>query len=147
MGVVITDKPFDPEAAHAAFRTSVAGTGAIVAFTGLVRGGRDVTSLTLEHYAGFTESEIERIGYKADKKWPLYGWHVIHRIGEMKPEEPSVFVAAAAKHLRAAFEAVDFLMDYLKSEAPFWKKERRGNETNWIEPRAQDIADKARWET
>lgn len=146
MVVVVTDKPFDPEAVHAEFRSRAGDAGAIVAFTGLVRGWGDVTALTLSHFPEFTESEIARIGAEAESQWPLTAWHVVHRIGEMTPGEPIVFVATASKHRRAAFEAADFLMDYLKSEAPFWKQETRANATHWIEPRAQDIADKKRWE-
>jgi len=146
MGVLVTDKPFDPEAVHAEFRQSVGQAGAIVAFTGLVRGDENVKALKLSHYPEFTESEIARIGHAAESKWPLTAWHVVHRIGEMTPDEPIVFVATSSKHRRAAFEAADFLMDYLKSEAPFWKQETRGEEIHWIEPRAQDIADKKRWE-
>ena len=146
MGVLVTDKPFDPEAVHRDFRGRAGDAGAIVAFTGLVRGEGDVTTLSLSHYPDFTESEIARIGRQAETKWPLTAWHVVHRIGDMSPGEPIVFVATASKHRRAAFEAADFLMDYLKSEAPFWKKETRGEQAHWIEPRAEDIADKKRWE-
>ena len=141
----ITDKPFDPEAAHREFRETLGDTGAIVTFTGVVRGEGDIETLTLSHYPGFTEAEIARIGDEASKRWPLTGWHIIHRIGEMAPREPIVFVATASPHRRAAFEAADFLMDYLKSEAPFWKQERRGGETHWIEPRETDYTDKKRW--
>jgi len=147
MSVIITDKPFDPEAAHAEFRNSIGDAGAIVAFTGLVRGKDNVSSLTLSHYPDFTESEITRIGKKASLQWQLAGWHVTHRIGEMKPGEPIVFVAAASPHRREAFEAADFIMDYLKSEAPFWKQETRAGETDWIEPREQDLTDIKRWGT
>jgi len=147
MGVVVTDMSFDPEMVHAEFRKTVGDAGAIVAFTGLVRGEGDITALTLSHFPEFTESEIARIGAVAETKWPLTAWHVVHRIGKMAPGEPIVVVATASKHRRAAFEAADFLMDYLKSEAPFWKQETRGAESRWIEPRAQDIADKKRWES
>lgn len=146
MSVLVTDKPFDPEAEHRQFRNRAGDAGAIVAFTGVVRGEGGVTTLTLSHYPEFTDTEIARIGQKAEVRWPLTAWHVVHRIGDMSPGEPIVFVATASKHRRAAFEAADFLMDYLKSEAPFWKQETRGEATRWIEPRTQDIADIKRWE-
>jgi len=143
--VHITETPFDPEAAHNEFRMALGDSGAIVGFTGVVRGKGDIESLTLSHYPEFTESEIARIGAEAAKRWPLTGWRIIHRIGEMAPRESIVFVATASVHRRAAFEAADFLMDYLKSEAPFWKQEKRGGKTHWIEPRTADYADKKRW--
>ncbi|MEO1014507.1 MAG: molybdenum cofactor biosynthesis protein MoaE [Pseudomonadota bacterium] len=154
MGAPFTDieiaaAPFDPEAAHADFRRRVDGAGAIVAFTGLVRGktgdGEDVSRLTLQHYPGFTEKEITRIVSKASVRWPLVGSRIIHRTGDLESGEPIVFVATASIHRRAAFEAADFLMDYLKADAPFWKKETRGDNAMWIEPRAEDLIDKARW--
>lgn len=143
--LTVTDKPFDPEAAHKAFREGLADCGAITAFTGVVRGEGDVTGLTLSHYPGMTEKQIDAIMTEAWKRWELSGLTVIHRVGAMGPGEPIVFVAAASAHRRASFEAADFMMDYLKSEAPFWKSETRGDTSQWIEPRAQDIADKKRW--
>jgi len=151
MSVTITDKPFSPEDLQAQFRQSLGSDmGAITAFTGIVRGASedtDVQSLTLSHYPDFTESEIAKIGETAMQRWPIAAWHVTHRVGTMLPSEPIVFVATASQHRRASFEAADFLMDYLKSEAPFWKQETRGNAQDWIEPRVQDIDDKSRWET
>lgn len=143
--ITITDCTFEPEVELALFRRSsqAAGAGGVVSFTGLVRGDADV--LTLSHYAGFTEAQIARIGKQAAKRWPLLAYRVIHRIGAMTPGEPIVFVAAASPHRRAAFEAVDFMMDYLKSEAPFWKQEERAGETHWIEPRREDADDLKRW--
>ena len=143
--VHIASEAFDPEDAHKAFRGAVSGAGAIVAFTGLVRGGGQDLTLTLSHYPDFTEAEIERIAKQADERWPLTGWRIIHRVGPMIADEPIVFVATASQHRREAFEAADFLMDYLKSEAPFWKLETVEGKQNWIEPRAQDISDKNRW--
>lgn len=147
MRVVITNKPFNPEKAHADFREAIGDAGAIVAFTGIVRADRGVSKLTLEYFPDFTEAEIQRIGKVAENRWALKDWIIIHRIGDLAIGEPIVFVASASKHRRAAFEATDFLMDYLKSEAPFWKKEWRGSEAIWIDPRAEDFTDKARWET
>jgi len=141
----ISADPLDPEAAHKTFREVVNGAGAIVAFTGLVRGHSEDLTLTLSHYPEFTEAQIQAIAETAEKRWPLVGWHIIHRVGPMKADEAIVFVATASKHRRAAFEAADFLMDFLKSEAPFWKSETVAGKDSWIEPRAQDINDKKRW--
>lgn len=145
--ILVSDAPFDPDEALSAFRARHKGAGAIVSFIGDVRGeGGDVESLTLDHYPGFTEVEIEKIARAARQRWPLLGISIVHRVGEMAPGEPIVFVAAAAAHRRAAFDSVAFLMDYLKSQAPFWKKETRNGATKWIEPRTEDFADKARWD-
>ena len=141
----ICGQSFDPEAEHKAFRDTVGGTGAIVAFTGLVRGDGEDLTLTLSHYPDFTESQILGIAKQAERRWPLAGWRILHRVGTMKAEEPIVFVATASRHRRDAFEAADFLMDYLKSEAAFWKSEKVDGKTRWIEPRSQDIDDKKRW--
>lgn len=154
MSVNITDKPFDPERLHAQFRQSLGDdAGAITAFTGVVRGSakdsRDETvqDLTLSHYPDFTQAQILKMGELAAQRWPITAWHITHRVGTIGPKEPIVFVATASKHRRASFEAADFLMDYLKSEAPFWKQERKAGMQDWIEPRAQDINDKSRWKT
>lgn len=141
----IAEETFDPELAHKAFRKAVSGAGAIVAFTGLVRGESEGLTLTLSHYPEFTEGEIKKIVQIAETRWPLIGWHIIHRVGSMIADEPIVFVATASAHRRVAFEAADFIMDYLKSEAPLWKSETIDGKQNWIEPRAQDISDKKRW--
>lgn len=141
----ICEDSFDPEAEHKAFRDELGNAGAIVAFTGLVRGEDENLTLTLSHYPDFTENQILEITKQAENRWPLVGWRVLHRVGAMKLGEPIVFVATASRHRRAAFEAADFLMDYLKSEAAFWKSESVDGNERWIEPRAQDISDKKRW--
>ncbi|MEM6626364.1 MAG: molybdenum cofactor biosynthesis protein MoaE [Pseudomonadota bacterium] len=146
--IQISETPFDPEAAQAGFRKTLSKSGAVAAFTGVVRGhaGNDqVETLELSHYPGFTEKQISAICKTAAERWPLEALLVIHRVGVMSPSEPIVLVAAASAHRRAAFEAADYLMDYLKSDAAFWKKETRAGEAHWIEPRAEDYADKARW--
>jgi len=146
VSIEIAFAPFDPHTALRAFTERFPEAGAIASFIGQVRGERgEVDALILDHYAGVTESEIAKIAEEALSRWPLFGLAIIHRVGEIAPGEPIVFVAAASKGRRAAFQAVDFLMDYLKSEAPFWKKESRGGQTQWIEPRAEDFEDKARW--
>lgn len=141
----IAETPFDPESAHAKFRAGLPDCGAITAFTGVVRAQGDVTALELSHYPGMTEREIEKIMDAARARFNLAGLCIIHRVGIMPAGEPIVFVAAASAHRRASFEAADFVMDYLKSEAPLWKCEWRGDKAQWIEPRAADIDDKNRW--
>lgn len=120
-------------------------TGAVASFTGLVRGDDGLTALTLEHYPGMTEREIARIAGEAGKRWPLEGITIIHRIGRLEVGERIVLVAVAASHRGAAFSACEFLMDYLKTQAPFWKQEERGGQTAWVEHRASDAAAAERW--
>lgn len=119
--------------------------GGVVAFTGVVRGSDAVSFLTLEHYPGMTEREIARHVEEANALWPLLGVTVIHRFGELRPGDNIVLVAVAAAHRRAAFEAAEFLMDYLKTRAPLWKSEERGGKSEWIEARASDEAALTRW--
>jgi len=138
---------FDPGALLSEFSKDRATTGAIVSFTGLVRadqGGE--THLELEAYPGFTEAEIGKIAAQAVERFSLHDYLIVHRVGIIAAGEPVVFVATAAAHRRQAFEGADFLMDYLKSRAPFWKKERGAEGERWVEPRAQDLSDVARWE-
>ncbi|MFN3819538.1 molybdenum cofactor biosynthesis protein MoaE [Blastomonas sp.] len=145
----IADGPFDPEAEVAAFRAALKESGAVVSFTGVVRpSGADgaVSALWLQHYPGMTERGIAEAVTGAGSRWPLEAVLVIHRVGEMPPHAPIVLVATASAHRRAAFEAADFLMDYLKSRALFWKSETGGQGRQWIEPRDEDYADAARWD-
>lgn len=144
----LSDRPFTPPDALAEFERAAAGAGAIVSFTGLVRPHAetgDVRVLHLQAYSPMTENGIAQAMETAHRKWGLIAAHVIHRIGDMTPGEPIVFVATAAGHRRPAFEAADFLMDYLKTEAIFWKKEITASGTHWIEPRTDDYRDRARW--
>ena len=120
-------------------------TGAVVTFLGLVRGDDDLKSMRLEHYPAMTAREIERHVEEAQKRWPLLGVRVIHRIGELTPGERIVFVGVASAHRQAAFEAASFLMDYLKTGAPFWKFEQRGNGGNWVAARGEDEDALKRW--
>ncbi len=146
--IEISDEPFDPQAVHATFCAAHKDAGAIASFLGQVRNEKNsVKKLVLEHYPGFTEKEIQKIAADACRRWPLDGLCIVHRVGDLNPGEPIVFVATASAHRRAAFEAVDFLMDYLKSDAPFWKKEAGESSERWIEPREQDLCDKMRWRT
>lgn len=125
--------------------------GAIVSFTGVVR-GQDETDpldhLYLEHYPLLTEQEIERILQEARKRWDIQGCHVIHRVGILHVHEEIVSVITAAAHRKAAFEATEFVMDYLKSEAPFWKKEFfRNGHSRWVKAKQSDLQQKNRWLT
>ena len=119
--------------------------GAVATFTGYVREDDGLTALTLEHYPGMTEHEIARIANDAANRWQLTGVTIIHRVGRLKVGERIVLVAVAASHRGAAFAACEFLMDYLKTRAPFWKQEERGGTTGWVEARTSDDAAAERW--
>jgi molybdopterin synthase catalytic subunit len=120
-------------------------TGAVATFTGYVRGDNGLTALTLEHYPGMTEHEISRIAADAAKRWSLTGVTIIHRVGRLEVGERIVLVAVASSHRAAAFEACEFLMDYLKTRAPFWKLEERGGQSGWVDAKASDDAAAERW--
>lgn len=137
---------FDVNTEIAALTRGGSDVGAVVTFSGHVRSDDSLASLTLEHYPGMTEREIARCIDDAEKRWPLLGVTVIHRIGRLVPGDPIVLVATASRHRAAAFSAAEFLMDYLKTRAPFWKEETRGGATTWVEHRASDAAQAKRWE-
>ncbi len=145
--ILLAPHSFDPYTHLSDFSKETKGAGAIASFIGVVRGegGKGVRALYLDHFPGVTERAIRDAASEAEGRWPLLGLRVVHRIGETPVGDPVVLVATAAAHRRAAFEACDFLMDYLKTDAPFWKKEIRGDGDVWIEPRAADYADRARW--
>ncbi len=119
--------------------------GGIVSFVGKVRPDRDVEELELKHYAPLTLAGMEELADATLARWQLDGLLLHHRTGPMHPGDPIVLVAAAARHRRDAFQAADFAMDHLKSDAWFWKREKRAGEWHWVEPRAEDHADLARW--
>jgi molybdopterin synthase catalytic subunit len=122
--------------------------GAVVSFSGICRGseqGEPIAALTLEHYPGMAEAEIRRHADEALARWPLQGVTIIHRFGRIVPGENIVLVVTASAHRQAAFEAAEFLMDYLKTSAPFWKRKESARGTNWIEARDHDDAAAARW--
>lgn len=147
--VRLADQPFDPEAELAGFRAGLADSGGLVSFTGVVRPAqRDeaVRELFLQHYPGMTEAGIAGFAEQAMARWPLESVLIVHRVGALSPGEPIVMVATASPHRRDAFEAADFLMDYLKSRAFFWKRETTNQASRWIEPRDADYADASRWE-
>ncbi len=123
-------------------------TGAIVTFVGKVRDfnqGDNVTGLTLEHYPGMTEKSLEKIILDAEQRWSLQGVKVIHRIGELALGDQIVFVGVASAHRGAAFQACEFIMDYLKTQAPFWKKETTAEGAHWVDARDSDTSAADRW--
>lgn len=139
---------FDVAAEIAALTEGRADVGAVVTFTGLCRDeAGTLSALELEHYPGMAETEIARIAGEAIERWPLAGITAIHRYGRIAPGENIVLVVAASTHRQAAFDAASFLMDYLKSRAPFWKKEHRldGSEGGWVDAKESDDAAAARW--
>ena len=122
--------------------------GAVVSFSGICRGNDDggtIAALTLEHYAGMAEAEIARHAESAMSRWPLTGLTVIHRVGRITPGENIVLVLTASQHRQAAFAAAEFLMDYLKANAPFWKREESVAGASWVDARGHDDAAAARW--
>ena len=122
--------------------------GAVASFTGLVRDMADeqtVSAMTLEHYPGMTEKKLAEIEEEANRRWPLQASLIIHRYGRMEPGEPIVLVAAASKHRKAALEACAFLIDWLKTKAPFWKLEEGDGEAAWVDARDSDDEAAARW--
>jgi molybdopterin synthase catalytic subunit len=142
--VSVQAEDFDAAAAHAALEAL--SPGAIASFTGLVRADGGVTSMTLEHYPGMTEASLNRLADQALARWPLDGLILIHRYGKLALGERIVHVACASPHRAAALQACAFLIDQLKTNAPFWKLESRedGSE-NWVEAKAEDDAAVARW--
>src|ERR1700704_3136617 len=122
--------------------------GAVVSFSGICRGAdgsATIAALTLEHYPGMAEAEIARHAETAASRWPLTGLTVIHRVGRIQPGENIVLVVTSSTHRQAAFEAAEFLMDYLKTHAPFWKREESAAGTSWVEAREHDDAAADRW--
>jgi molybdopterin synthase catalytic subunit len=140
---------FDPGAEAGALTRGRTEIGAVVAFTGLVRGDRDgrpLTSITIEHYPAMTEAELARIEREAVARFELTDCLIVHRVGELRPGEHIVLVVTAAPHRQDAFDAAAFLMDYLKTRAPFWKKETDASgASRWVEPRDSDLAVAERW--
>ena len=146
MPVRIQAEDFDIAAEIAALSAGRDDIGALVTFTGLVRGG-ETASLTLEHYPGMTEKALSAIEAEALTRWPLKASLIIHRVGTLKPGAQIVLVAAASESRHAAFDAASFLMDYLKTDAPFWKREDKIDGTGaWLDARESDTLAKARWE-
>lgn len=142
----ITEQDFDIGAEIEHLKRS--SVGAIASFVGIVRdyqSGPELTSLTLEHYPGMTEHEIERIMQDARQRWSLVAVTVIHRVGRLAPQENIVFVGTASAHRKAAFESAHFIMDYLKTQAPFWKQEETTAGSQWVDARVEDDDALAKW--
>ncbi|HEX9070770.1 MAG TPA: molybdenum cofactor biosynthesis protein MoaE [Pseudolabrys sp.] len=141
-------EPFDAAAEAARLAHGRSDIGAVVTFTGVCRGtenGESIAALTLEHYPGMAESEIERHVAEAIERWPLMGVTVIHRYGRIQPGENIVLVVTASSHREAAFAAAEFLMDYLKTRAPFWKQVEKAGEKSWIDAKTIDDMAVERW--
>ena len=148
MPVRIQTGDFDVAREIAALRAGDARVGAVAAFVGLVRDINDaaaVSTLTLEHYPGMTEKALARIVDEAKTRWNVYDALVIHRVGELKPTDQIVLVVVTGAHRGEAFAACEFIMDYLKTRAPFWKKEQTPAGERWVEARASDDDAAARW--
>ena len=144
MTVRIQREDFDVGAEIARLAQGRTGIGAVATFTGICRDD-GIAAMTLEHYPGMAEAEIERHVEEAEKRWPLLGVTVIHRYGRLTPGENIVLVVTASSHREAAFAAAEFLMDYLKTRAPFWKKEEGRDGAGWVEARQIDAAAADRW--
>jgi molybdopterin synthase catalytic subunit len=145
----VQHEDFDIGGEIARLKAGRGGIGAIVAFIGTVRdqtGDRAVEAMTLEHYPGMTEAEFARIEAEAKSRWPLEACVIVHRIGTLKPNDNIVLVLTASAHRDAAFAAAEFLMDYLKTSAPFWKQERGPGGSHWVEAEDKDQAAGARWD-
>jgi molybdopterin synthase catalytic subunit len=148
MTVRVQQADFDLGAEVAALRKGNAKIGAIASFIGLVRDindGDSVAAMTLEHYPGMTEKALEAIVTQAKSRWDIFDALVVHRVGELRPTDQIVMVAVTSAHRGEAFAACEFVMDYLKTEAPFWKKEHTGKGERWVEARASDDDAAARW--
>ena len=149
MSVRVTPADFEIGAEIARLRAGRSDIGAVVTFTGVMRADneeRTIAGMTLEHYPGMTESELERVEAEAHRRWQLQASLIVHRVGALKPGDNIVLVITAARHRQAAFSAAEFLMDYLKTSAPFWKKEIGSDGgAAWVEARASDERAAGRW--
>jgi molybdopterin synthase catalytic subunit len=147
MAVRVQREAFDVSDEIEALTAGRSDVGAIVTFTGRVRDNEgQLAAMTLEHYPGMTEAELARIEAEAHARWPLQASLIVHRVGELAPGDNIVLVVTASAHRQAAFEAAGFLMDYLKTRAPFWKKEvSAAGDSAWVEPREGDESATKRW--
>ena len=148
MTVQVQTADFDVAAELAALRTASADIGAVVSFIGQVRDINDgdaVSTLTLEHYPGMTERALEQIEQEAKSRWDINGSLIIHRVGTLQPLDQIVLVAVASAHRGEAFKACEFIMDYLKTQAPFWKKESTPDGERWVEAKISDDEAQSRW--
>ncbi|MGC8101986.1 molybdopterin synthase catalytic subunit MoaE [Metapseudomonas otitidis] len=150
MAIRVQSAAFDPGVELNALHAANVGVGAVVGFVGYVRDfndGQDVAGMFLEHYPGMTEKALRKIADEASTRWPLLNIDILHRIGRLEPGEPIVFVGTASAHRQAAFDACNFVMDFLKTRAPFWKKEDTPDGPRWVEGRCSDQAAAKRWDT
>ncbi|MCT4607862.1 MAG: molybdenum cofactor biosynthesis protein MoaE [Pelagimonas sp.] len=147
MRIVVQDAPFDFGAEASAFADGRHDLGAVVTFTGIVRDLEDggLRAMEIEHYPGMTERALEKIAREAEQRWSLGDVLVIHRYGRMEPGDKIMMVATAARHRKDAFEAAEYLMDFLKSRAPFWKKEHSLGTTDWVAAKDEDEDALTRW--
>ena len=148
--ISILETTLDPEAELIAFRRGKPSSGAVVSFLGMMRDineGDDVLSMRLEHYPGMTEKALEKIIVEAKQRWQIDAVRVVHRVGELYPEDPIVLVAVASRHRGESFRACEFIIDFLKNRAPFWKKETTSTGERWVEARSSDEDAEARWDS
>ena len=148
LSIQVQAEPFDPAVETRKVHAGNPGVGGVVSFIGLMRDlneGDHVATMTLEHYPGMTEKALKRIVEEAAQRWQVQAIRVVHRVGELCPEDPIVLVAVASRHRGEAFRACEFVIDYLKNRAPFWKKERTAAGERWVDARESDLAAEARW--
>lgn len=148
MAVIVQAEPFDCGAEMSKFTAGRRDVGAVASFVGLVRerdGDASIDAMTLEHYPGMTEKQLAKIEADARSRWPLQDCLIIHRFGRMEPGEPIVMVLTASPHRAAALDACEFLIDFLKTQAPFWKVEEVGGDERWVDAKASDDLATERW--
>jgi len=146
--ITIQSAPLDPESEQRELRCANPSVGAVVSFLGLMRDineGDEVRSMVLEHYPGMTEKALQAIADEARQRWNLTAVRVVHRVGELEPLDPIVLVLAASRHRGEAFRGCEFIIDYLKTRAPFWKKERTAEGERWVDARNSDNEAESRW--
>ena len=147
--IIVQSEDFDLTTEVALAKASNANIGAIVSFVGTVRDleSKNLNTMTLEHYPGMTEKSLQSIAENAKIKWKLQSVTIIHRIGKLDINDQIVLVITASKHRQEAFESCNFIMDFLKTDAPFWKKETTTTAEKWVESRTQDIEKKKQWKS
>lgn len=150
MAIKVQTDLFDPGQLLNQLHADHLGVGAVVGFVGYVRDfndGQEVAGMLLEHYPGMTEKALGKIADEANARWPLLAVDVLHRVGQLEPGEPIVFVGVSSAHRQAAFDACNFIMDYLKTRAPFWKKEDTPEGPRWVDARDSDEQASSRWQS
>ncbi|BFM06434.1 molybdopterin synthase catalytic subunit MoaE [Halioxenophilus aromaticivorans] len=149
ISIAVQPEPFDTGEMYHQLSQCTPSPGAVVTFTGLVRdldNDKNIIALELEHYPGMTEKSLQTIAQQAASKWPIQAISLVHRIGRLEAGHPIVAVGVASAHRVAAFNACEFIMDYLKNDAPFWKKEIRTDGEQWVASKQSDVAAKHRWQ-